>query len=394
MPKKIAFIKFGAFSHTNARVGAALRKYFPEYELEVIDVMELLGRNRAALFLNALQIIQHYGSDLLRGHHSFAACYFRTPYMFARIRSRIRKRLGRDLSRYAFSFQTQSLYDASVPALPHFVYTDHTHLTNLYYSSFDRSTLFAPAWINREASLYLNATRVFTMSQHVRRSLREHYHCDPQRVSCVFAGSNLVGPPIPIENDNYRNQRILFAGTNWERKGGPNLVAAFEILQRQFPNARLTIVGCSPQLKLLNCDVVGWIPIEQMNEYYAQASIFCLPTRLEPFGIAIVEALQNKLPVVATTIGAVPELVENGRSGYLVAPNNPDELARALGDLLSDAEKCCRFGEYGYRAVGERYSWDAVGRRLREGIEAAIGGTSSTCQKSCATRLRTNWISS
>ena len=64
------------------------------------------------------------------------------------------------------------------------------------------------------------------------------------------------------------------------------------------------------------------------------------------------EALQNKLPVVATTIGAVPELVENGRSGYLVAPNNPDELARALGDLLSDAEKCCRFGEYGYRAVG------------------------------------------
>jgi glycosyltransferase involved in cell wall biosynthesis len=374
MTKKIAFIKFGDFSHVNARVGPSLRQYFPEYELEVIDVMELLGRNRAARFFNSLHILRYYGSDLLSGRRSFETCYFRTPYMFHRIRNRMRQRLDRNLARYAFSFQTQSLYDASVPGLPHFVYTDHTHLTNLYYPGFDRSQLFAQAWINNEASLYRNAARTFTMSQHVRRSLLEHYHCNPERVSCVFAGSNLVGPLSPLQNANYRNQRILFAGIDWTRKGGPDLVAALNTLRQQHPNVRLTIAGCSPQLDLANCDIVGWVPIERMNQYYAQASIFCLPTRLEPFGIAIVEALQNKLPVVATTIGALPELVENGRSGYLVAPNNPDELARALGELLSDPEKCRRFGEYGCRAVAERYSWDAVGRRLRQEIEAAIGG--------------------
>jgi glycosyltransferase involved in cell wall biosynthesis len=161
--------------------------------------------------------------------------------------------------------------------------------------------------------------------------------------------------------DNYRNQRILFVGVDWERKGGPELAAAFKIVQQRHPNARLTIVGCSPQLELRNCEIVGRVPIEQMKNYYAQASVFCMPTRLEPFGIVFVESLLNKIPIVATNLGALPDIVENGKSGYLVEPNNAAELARALGELLSNAEKCSRFGEYGYRAVLERYSWDATG---------------------------------
>ena len=375
MPKKIAFIKFGLFSHTNASVSAMLHQHFAEYELEVIDIVELLGRDEAAQILNALQILKYYGRDLLRRRHSFRACHFRTPYMFARIRKRMQQRLGRNVSSYVFSFQTQSLYDASVPGLPHFVYTDHTHLSNLYYPGVDRSKLFARAWIDLEASLYRNATRVFTMSQHVRHSLLEHYRCDPERVLCVFAGSNLPGPLIPLQNDQYRNQRILFAGVDWARKGGPDLIVAFKTVQDRHPNARLIIVGCSPQLELRNCDIVGRVPLDQMKNYYSQASIFCLPTRLEPFGIVFVESLLNKIPVVGSNLGAIPEIVENGKSGYLVEPNNPAELARALGELLSDPQKCSRFGEHGHRAVKERYSWDSTGKRIRQEIQAAMPET-------------------
>jgi glycosyltransferase involved in cell wall biosynthesis len=372
MPKKIAFIKFGGFSHTNASVIAALRQYFPEYEVEVVDVAELLGHNHTAEFFNAVHMLKYYGRDLLSGRRSFKACYFRTPHMFARIKRQMRKRLGPDLSRYVFSFQTQSLYDASVPSLPHFVYTDHTHLTNLYYPGFDRSKLFARAWVDLEASLYRNATRTFTMSQHVRRSLLEHYRCDPERVSCVFAGSNLASPLVPLQNDNYRNQRILFAGVDWERKGGPDLVAAFKTVQQRHPNAHLTIVGCSPQLDLRNCTIVGRVPLELMKNYYAEASIFCLPTRLEPFGIVFVESLLNKIPVVATNLGAIPEIVENGKSGYLVEPNNSAVLARALSELLFAPEKCSRFGQYGHQAIQERYSWDSAGKRIGQDIAAAM----------------------
>ena len=289
MPKKIAFVKLGSFSHINASVGAILRQQFSGYEVEVIDVNEVLGRNEITAFFNALNVLKYYGRDIQCRRRTFRECKYRTPYMFARIRTRMQKRLGRDLSSYAFSFQTQSLFDASVPGLPHFVYIDHTHLANLYYPGFDRSKLYAQAWVDLEASIYHNATRIFTMSKHVQRSLLEHYHCSPERASCVFAGSNIDILPVPAQNDNYCNQQILFAGVDWERKGGPNLVAAFKMVLLQHPNAKLTIVGCSPRLELRNCNIVGRVPLEQMRNYYAQASVFCLPSLVEPFGIVFVE---------------------------------------------------------------------------------------------------------
>src|SRR5262249_32931897 len=162
-----------------------------------------------------------------------------------------------------------------------------------------------------------------------------------------------------------------FAGVDWERKGGPCPVSAFKIVQQKHPCARLTIVGCSPQLELHNCEIVGQIPLEQMKNYYAQTSVFCLPTLLEPFGIVFIESFLYKIPIVATNLGALPDIVENGKSGYLVEPNNPSELAHALDELLSDPSKCCKFGENGYRTVLERYSWNATGKRIRQEIQAA-----------------------
>jgi len=110
-----------------------------------------------------------------------------------------------------------------------------------------------------------------------------------------------------------------------------------------------------------------------VKDYYARSSIFCLPTRLEPFGIVFVESLLNKIPIVATNIGALPDIVEDGKSGRLVASHQVGELAAALLELLADPEKCRRFGEYGHQAVRERYSWDAVGARIRTEIEAILG---------------------
>jgi hypothetical protein len=103
MDKKIAFIKYGSFSHTNASVSAMLRQHFADYELEVIDVPELLGRSQAASIFNVLSILKYYGGDILKRRRSFRQCNFRTPYMFARIKERMQKRLGRNLSSYVFS---------------------------------------------------------------------------------------------------------------------------------------------------------------------------------------------------------------------------------------------------------------------------------------------------
>jgi glycosyltransferase involved in cell wall biosynthesis len=156
-------------------------------------------------------------------------------------------------------------------------------------------------------------------------------------------------------------------------------VEAFKIVHSAHPDAHLTIVGCSPQLDIPNCQVVGPVPLEEVNRYYTHASIFCLPTRLEPFGIAFIEAQSHRLPVIATNVGAIPEFIIDGYNGFLIKPKDIEGLTRALCDLAGDPGKCRRFGENGYRLTIERYTWEKVGARMRQHIQPylTLNGMSS-----------------
>ena len=350
-----------------------LRLHFPEYEVEEIDLTrEFLRTHRWMLVLNFLHIWRLYWREILTRRHPWRQCFFRTPYLFQTLRRLIRRRLARRRAEYAFSFQTQSLFDASLPGLPHFVYTDHAHLTNLCYPAFSREGLFARSWIDLEREIYQHATHIYVMGEHVRRSLLEQYGCDPARVTCILAGSNAATEALPLVNGGYTNCTIVFVGVEWERKGGPALLEAFTLLLGRLPEARLIVVGCTPPVEHPRVEIVGRVAPEEVRRHLVRASVFCLPTRIEPFGIAPIEAFVHGLPVVTTRIGAMPDLVQEGESGRLVAPDDPAGLAEALLELLTDPEKCRSFAAHGRRHVSEHYTWAAVGRRLRDGIVAAL----------------------
>jgi len=371
--KRIAYIKRGRWSYININIVKLLNENFPDYDVEPIDMVEdILRQNKTVIVANLFYVFQLYGRDILRGRRSIHGCFYRTPYIFNKIKQLVRNHIEGEPAQYAFTFQTQSLYDASVEGLPHFVYTDHTHLSNLYYPGFDRSQLYAHEWIDLERNIYRNALKTFIMSSHVKNSVVQHYACDSKRVTCVYAGCNIEFRPLLLDNDDYRNKRILFIGVDWERKGGPELVEAFKLLLKKIPDARLTIVGCSPDIRHPQIEVIGRVPISDINQHLIQASVLCLPTKIEPFGIVTIEAFIHKLPVVATRIGALPDLIVDGESGRLVAPDDIRGLADALIELLSDPEKCRSFGEHGYQIVKDNYSWQAVGARLKSEIGSTL----------------------
>lgn len=81
-------------------------------------------------------------------------------------------------------------------------------------------------------------------------------------------------------------------------------------------------MGCSPKIDIQNCNVIGRVPIQEVEKCYKQASVFCLPTTIEPFGIVFLEAIANRLPVIGTKIGAIPNFMNDGQNGYLVEPIN------------------------------------------------------------------------
>jgi hypothetical protein len=363
--KKAAFIKFGSFSHINDSVLAELKRNFPDFQFDVIDMMpEKFSLEVAVALVNCLK---EYGKDIVSGKKSFMGTYNRTSFFFNNRRKQILKKLKN--GNYIFTFQTQSLYDGSIPGVPHFLYTDHSHLANLDYPGWDRNLLLNENWLANESRIYQNAAVNFTMSSNITRSLIEDYHCSPDQVRCVYCGSNVqVSEDEVFDDSRFSKKNILFVGVDWQRKGGPVLVKAFRRVLEVYPETSLTIVGCNPKVDLPNCNVLGRINLEEVKACYNQASVFCLPSLLEPFGVAFLEAMAHKLPVVATNIGAIPDFIHEGKNGYLVNPNDDRRLADSLIRLLGSEGKCMAFGEYGSRLWRERYTWEKTGRRLRDYI--------------------------
>jgi len=267
----------------------------------------------------------------------------------------------------------QSLFDASTPGIPHFVYTDHTHLENRHYSTAASPNLYSPRWIELERQIYQNAAITFVRSSNVRRSLLEEYGCPPGRSVLVYAGSNARVSAIKTQNTDYAQPVILFVGLDWKRKGGPDLTEAFQLVQENYPQARLIIVGANPDVHLSGCEVAGKVPPEELDRFYQAASVFCLPTYLEPFGIVFIEAMSPRLPIVATRVGAIPDFVEEGRNGTMVEPGDIQGLASALLQLLKDPERCRSYGEYSFQLTRERYSWEAVGQKFKQNILNVLG---------------------
>ena len=362
--RRIAFIRMGTALPANTRVLQLLQSIFPDCVIKIVDVSKLVRQRQK--FVNLFFVFGYYGADILRGNRKFRSCKSRTPYMFKTMKKLVRNALAGDT--YLFSFQIQSMFDGSTGKWPHFVYTDHTHLENLRYSGFNPQRLYAKAWISLETSIYQNATVVFTRSSNISRSLIEKYGVSSERTVCVYAGGIAVTSSLEIDGDKYSNKSILFVGLNWERKGGPELLAAFERVLEQHPDASLTIVGCSPTIALANCKVVGRVSTDEVQSYYEQASIFCMPTTLEPFGLVFVEAMFHGLPIVATNTGAVPDMVQDGTNGFLVEPGDIAALVHALVGLLGNPCRCKEFGGRSRQLARERYSWDKVGDRMKQTI--------------------------
>jgi glycosyltransferase involved in cell wall biosynthesis len=138
------------------------------------------------------------------------------------------------------------------------------------------------------------------------------------------------------------------------QKDHATLLLAFKQVLEQIPEARLLLVGDGPlkfnliemskELRISNAVSFSG-PVDNVWDHLARASVFALASVYEPLGIAVLEAMAAGLPVVATDVGGIPELVRHGANGLLVSPGNPRALALALLELLNNTVKAERLGK-------------------------------------------------
>lgn len=146
---------------------------------------------------------------------------------------------------------------------------------------------------------------------------------------------------------NKRIKQILHVGKFHHQKAQDVALAAFQILLDQGLECRLTLIGAEgPMLEQVSRDVVRFgekvslftnVPHAEIPRYMAEADVFILPSRAEAFGIVLLEAAVAGVPVAASAVGGIPELVEDGRTGLLVPSDDPQSLAEAVRKILTDA---------------------------------------------------------
>jgi glycosyltransferase involved in cell wall biosynthesis len=113
--------------------------------------------------------------------------------------------------------------------------------------------------------------------------------------------------------------------------------------------------------------------LDDARELLAELDVFVLPSWAEGMPIVLLEAMAAGRPVVATPVGGTPEVVVHGETGLLVPPRDPAALAAALRELLADPDRRARFGQAGRRRVEERFSEEAMTRRVLEVYDELVG---------------------
>ena len=168
------------------------------------------------------------------------------------------------------------------------------------------------------------------------------------------------------------NYNLLFVGRVEKVKGIEYLIKAMSLIINVFPEATLTIVGDGfNKQNLLNLTnslqldkhikFVGWVNNKNLDEYYEKASIVVVPsTWPENFGVVALEAMITGRPVIASRIGGLPEFIDDGLNGYLIEPQNSEQIAEKAIKLFSDEALLKQFGENAHKKAEtfsiERYT--------------------------------------
>jgi glycosyltransferase involved in cell wall biosynthesis len=200
--------------------------------------------------------------------------------------------------------------------------------------------------------------------------------------------SPLPEPPSDLRAANrfgFDGPYLLFVGRLASNKGLPELVAAFAELAREHGDAHLVLIGADggmgPAIRdaarrhdvAARVHLLGHVADDALlAAAYRDARALVLPSEYEAFGLVLLEALAEGTPVVASRVGGIPEVVEDGRSGLLVPPHDVAALAGAIRRLWTDPTLARRLGATGRAEVVPRFTWDRTVDRI-EAVFREVG---------------------
>ena len=290
----------------------------------------------------------------------------KTPWAFRQRTKYCNKEIKKFGNQYDIILQISGMFspylDYKKENKPYVTFNDYTMALSKKYEPWSPFASVFKKWQEVEKRLYENAEYIFTPSENTRKSMINDYGIAEDKV--IKTGYGLTLERILNIAKVYDGKTILFIGMDFERKGGKILLEAFKKVRKAASDARLIIVGPNKDVFALSQPGVEWMGCirdnQQIEELYREASIFVMPSLCEPFGLVFLEAMAHKLPCVGTSIDAIGEIIEDGKTGFLAPPNNADALAEKIIKLMDNSDLMKQFGMAGYERVRKEFQWDGV----------------------------------
>lgn len=235
-----------------------------------------------------------------------------------------------------------------------------------------------------------HSDKIFAVSNFTKEQIAKTYKVPRKKIDVIYNGANIsYRPPSKRELNKLRMQLnlirkpvLLFVGrVDDPRKGLDLLLKAFKkVLDKT--NATLLVVGLGNQAKskeladslgvLRNVIFVGVVDQRSLNNFYALCNVYVCPSRLEGFGLTILEAIALKKAVVATKVGAIPELVEGGRNITLVKCGDIKALADAIVYHLKNKNTQKYVKKGNLMPLLKRFSWGEAAKKIEGAYKELI----------------------
>ncbi len=249
-----------------------------------------------------------------------------------------------------------------------------------------RRIAFYPFWMQELVARRLD--RIITGSRNSAASVGAAFRLPPERLAAIHDGVDAESFR-PLESGAREPGSLLYVGNSEDRnKGARYLLEALHLLKGTL-DLHLTLVDRPREALELAPRLVtelgledrvtfsGRVSEEDLIRLYNRSELLVSPSLYEGFGLPAAEAMACGVPVVATTAGAFPEVIEDGETGILVSPANAPVLADAIARLMGDAALRRRMGEAGRARIERHFTWRQTALKTAALYEEILGGSVS-----------------
>ncbi|RLI21194.1 glycosyltransferase family 1 protein [Candidatus Bathyarchaeota archaeon] len=236
------------------------------------------------------------------------------------------------------------------------------------------------------------ASKVIVTSNSMKHEVCGHFHLPWEKVEMVPNGIEIEKFNIPVDRVAVRgrygvspNEKlILYVGRLVPQKGVEYLIQAVPMIASRYPNAKFIIVGegwLRDYLESLaqstgqrwRITFTGFVPDHEAIALMKSADALVIPSVYEPFGIVALEGMTAGVPVIASQVGGLAEIIEHDKTGVFIYPRNPESLAWGVDHVLSNPGHAEWLVKNAHEKVKEMFSWNVIAERTVEIYKSVLG---------------------